>query len=403
MLGFVVAAALLLLVTFALLLRPLLKPAPPGEPPERIRANLDVLRDQLVELEADLKSGAVSPAQYERAKAELERRALEEAEADAGPAAPPARSGRWAAVALVLGVPTLTVALYLHLGAPALLQATPGAGADSAPISPQQFEQMTGKLAQRLKDHPGDVEGWIMLGRAYKVLQHFAESAEAFGHAARIKPDDPVVLAEYAEALALRAGGSFQGEPTALIAKALEIDPDNQKALALAGGAAFERADYREAVRSWESLLRQAQADPRMKAALETAIAQAQAKMGEAGSAAPTGRAAVAGSVSLAFSLAARAAPDDVVFVFARAARGPRMPLAVKRLHVRDLPYEFRLDDADAMNPNMKLSDFTEVVIVARVSKSGSTRAASGDLEGTSAAVKPGARGVRVVIDRVLP
>ncbi|HZP92892.1 MAG TPA: c-type cytochrome biogenesis protein CcmI [Burkholderiales bacterium] len=403
MLGFIAAAAVLLLLTFVLLLRPLLKSGPAAGAPDRRGVNLDILRDQFAELETDLKSGAVSPEQYERSKAELERRALEEAEADAGPAAPPVRSGRAAAVALALGIPAAAIALYLHLGAPSGLQATPRAGTDPASVSPQQFEQMTDKLARRLKDHPDDFEGWVMLGRAYKVLQHFAESAQAFAHAVQIKPEDPAVLAEYAEALALRAGGSFQGEPTTLLAKALKIDPNNQKALALAGGAAFERADYKEAVRVWGNLLRQTQGDPRMKAALEAGIAQARAKMGEAGLAAATRSAAVTGTVSLAFSLAAHAAPEDVVFVFARAAQGPRMPLAVKRLRVRDLPYEFRLDDADAMNPNLKLSDFKDVVIVARVSKSGSAQAASGDLEGTSATVKPGARGVRVVIDRLLP
>jgi len=111
----------------------------------------------------------------------------------------------------------------------------------------------------------------------------------------------------------------------------------------------------------------------------------------------------VSGTVSLSSDIAGKATQNDTAFVFARAAKGPKMPLAVFRKQVKDLPMAFSLDDTMAMRPGLKMSGFEQVVVVARVSKSGNPMAKSGDLEGSSGAVKPGAKGLKIVIDSVVP
>ena len=107
-------------------------------------------------------------------------------------------------------------------------------------------------------------------------------------------------------------------------------------------------------------------------------------------------------TVSLSPALAKKAAPDDVVFIFARPTSGPRMPLAIVRKQVRDLPVTVALDDSQGMSPQMKLSTVPEVVVVARVTKSGMADARDGDLEGVSAPVASGTKAISISIDKVL-
>jgi cytochrome c-type biogenesis protein CcmH len=191
------------------------------------------------------------------------------------------------------------------------------------------------------------------------------------------------------------------------VKRALAIDPDQWKALALAGTAALERKDYKQAIAYWERLRKVLPPDSGMEQSVEASIAEARALAGA--KPAPKAKARVAsskevtGKVSLAQGLAARAAPTDTVFIFARAANGPPMPLAVLRKQVRDLPLEFTLDDTMAMSPSLKLSDFPEVIVGARISRSGSATAQSGDLRGQSKPVKVGTTGIAIVIDSAVP
>jgi cytochrome c-type biogenesis protein CcmH len=193
------------------------------------------------------------------------------------------------------------------------------------------------------------------------------------------------------------------------VRRALEIDPNQWKALALAGTAAFDRKDFGEAIAYWERLKRVVPPDSEMGRSVDASIAEAR-ELGNikpaakaAAKTAPASDAKVAGRVSLAKELAAKAAPTDTVFIFARAPAGPPMPLAVLRKQVKDLPVEFTLDDSLAMAPSVKLSNFAEVVVGARISRSGSATPQSGDLQGLSRPVKLGATGVAVVIDTALP
>jgi cytochrome c-type biogenesis protein CcmH len=229
----------------------------------------------------------------------------------------------------------------------------------------------------------------------------------AYSQAAARAPRDADLLAELADALAMARGQNLQGEPEELVLRALQIDPDNVKALALAGTAAFGREDFGGAVRHWQKMLAQVPPgsdDARaIQANIDEARAMAQKKLAKPAAKKGEKATALSGTVRLSPKLAGQAAPDDTVFIFARAPDGPPMPLAAVKMKVRDLPYTFRLDDSMAMTPAARLSGHAKVVVVARVSKSGTASAQRGDLQGASAPVANDARGVAVVIDAIVP
>jgi cytochrome c-type biogenesis protein CcmH len=399
MIGFAAVAAGLVGLALIFVLRPLLRDqAQRAAQPTRDESNLQIIRDQLAELELDLRSGAIDAEQHTQARADLERRVLEETGSPADSLAQNTRSGMALVAGIAFALPVAAALLYLQLGEPEGLRVEPHQAQGVSSITLDQFEDMTQRLAARLEENPDDAEGWSMLGRAYKALERYDDSRQAWARAAQLAPKDAAILTDYAEALALSRGGTMKGEPAALLERALALDPGNSKALALAGGAAFEREDFGAAIDLWQRLLAQSQDDPELKEALDAGIAEAKARRdGKAGPA------TVSGTVTLDRAVSSSVAPDDVVYVFARAAEGSRMPLATMRVQVKDLPYNFSLDDSMAMTPDMRLSAFSEVVIGARISRTGDAQRSSGDIEGYSGAVKPGARDVNVVIDRAVP
>ncbi len=407
--GLLIAAALLFV------LPPLLRSGHGGAQISRGAVNVNVYRDQLLELEADLAAGTLSQDRYDEARREIERQLLEDTgEAEAAPASAPQR-GLFTAATVGAAVPLLAIGLYFAVGNPDGLVPERVAGtAESHGVSPQQVEAMVERLVARLKSEPEDAEGWVMLARTYVALDRFKEAAAAFANAAKRIPGSAQLLADYADALAMAQGRKLQGEPEKLIQRALAIDPNNLKALALAGSAEFEKKQFSAAVSHWQRLANLVPPDSETARAVQGSIAEARAQGGKAAPAsrsaaaetprksAAAGGGRVSGSVRLAPELAARVAPGDTVFIFARAAEGPRMPLAILRKQAAELPAKFVLDDSMAMSPGMNISGFERIVIGARVSKTASANPQSGDLEGLSAPVKTGAAGVAVVIDKVI-
>ena len=369
--------------------------------------NISIYRDQLRELDADLAAGTMSSGRYDEAKRDIERRLIEETQdAQGNTNSPAAQRGLRAAIATGLLAPLLAIGLYVVTGNPDGLSPEKRAP-DGAAITAQQIAGMVDKLAARLKEKPDDAEGWVMLGRSYTVLGRHAEAVKAYEAAVQRLPDNAQLLADYAGAMAMAQGGQLLGEPETIIARALKIDPHQPKVLAIAGTAAFEKKDYASAVAMWEKLQKLVPADSEYARSLGAGIAEARARAKEAGIAPPPAAAAqvdakasqVSGVVRLASALAARVAPGDTVFIFARAAEGPRMPLAILKKRAGDLPVMFLLDDTLAMSPAMKLSNATQVVVGARISKSGDAMPKSGDFEGYSAPLKVGVSGVAVIID----
>lgn len=392
----VLAAAALAFVLPPLLLGQTRDGATAGE------SNIALHRDQLRELDADFAAGTLSPEHYQEARRETERRVLEETADGAAPAT--ARPGRATALGLALAVPLLALAVYLAVGnpkamAPRTEEATHG-------ITRVQVEGMVARLAERLKENPDDVEGWTMLGRSYSVLDRYPEAAAAYANAVKRSPPGAQLLADYANALAMAQGQRLEGEPERLIAQALKLEPDNVKALMLAGSAAFEKHDFKGAIVHWERILKVVPPDADIVELVKDGIEDARklaalpAKPAAGKTVAAPKPGAISATVRLAPAMAAKASPADTVFIFARAAQGPRMPLAVVRKQVRELPATITLDDSMAMTPAAKLSGHERVVVGARVSKSGNPAPQPGDLEGLSAPVKVGADSIVVVIDR---
>ncbi|MDH3289228.1 MAG: c-type cytochrome biogenesis protein CcmI [Betaproteobacteria bacterium] len=413
MIWFGLLAALFIAGALAFVLPPLLRRGRGGSQVSRGAVNVNVYRDQLRELENDLAAGTLSQDRYDEARREIERQLLEDTrDAEVAPASAP-RPGRLTAVIVGAAVPLVAIGLYFAVGNPDSLVPERVAGAgEPHGVTQQQVEAMIEQLAARLRANPDDPQGWRILARSYAVLGRFKESVEAYANAAARTPNDAQLLADYADALGMAQGRNLEGEPEKLIARALAIDPANTKALALAATAAFNRRDYANAVQYWERMLTVLPPDSEAAQVVRSNIAEARSLAGGALAAASPAAPApalapapadaggrVSGVVKLAPELAGKIAPTDTVFVFARAAQGPRMPLAILRRQARDLPLEFTLDDSMAMTPAMKLSSFPQVVIGARVSKSANAVPQPGDLQGLSAPIQVGANGVSVVID----
>jgi cytochrome c-type biogenesis protein CcmH len=302
--------------------------------------------------------------------------------------------------------------------------------AAASPEAQQQIAAMVDKLAARMKERPDDVEGWIMLARSYTVLGRYAEAVPAYARATELQPQSASLLADYADTVAATKRTANNPESIALIERALAIDPGHPKALALAGTVDYDRGDYARAIVRWQAILERVAPESELGQQITGSIADAHARLGgaappamasasgagkaraaTASASAGTGSAqsnaafgapAVSGTVTLDPALATKAAPGDTVFVFARAAGGGRMPLAVQRARVADLPLRFKLDDSMAMAPGMTVSSAKQVIVVARISKSGQATPSAGDLAGEAAPVAPGAANVAVRIDRVV-
>lgn len=409
---FWILAALLIAGALLFVLPPLLRrshtQSASAEPNKAL--NIAVYRDQQQELEADRQAGTLTDEQYERARVELERRLLEDVAVDPVPVtAKPA--GRASAVVVGLAVPLLAVGLYFAVGTPRALSPVAMPSHAGKDITPEQIQAMVAKLAARMKENPEDPKGWAMLGKSYSVIGRFDDAVAAYRNSVSREPNNADVLADYADALAMASGQSLQGEPEALILRALKVDPDHIKSLALAGTVEFDKKNFPGALKYWERLLGLLPPDSEMARGVQGSIAEARSLAGgkppvaadkPAAAAAPAGS-GVSGMVSLAPALAAKAAPGDTVFIFARAAEGSRMPLAIVRKKVSDLPVTFTLDDSMAMSPAARLSGTPQVIIGARISKSGDAMPRPGDLQGISKPVNNVAKDIRIVIDNEVP
>jgi cytochrome c-type biogenesis protein CcmH len=380
MTAFWISGAVLAAVALLAVVLPLAR-KPAGAAVSRREANIAIYRDQLRELEADLAAGTLAQADYERSRGELESRLLRDVELQDPE---PAKAGKALPIAAAIAIPVLALGIYLAVGNPAALVAPA-----------EHLDTMVQRLEAHQRENPGDLEGWKLLGRSYGVLGRFPEAVEAYARAAALAPRDAQLLADFADVLGMARGQSLRGEPERLVQRALELDPQNLKALALAGTAAFDRRDFRAAADYWA----------RMLPLLEPASADAKVvrENVEEAKKLAAGTRSLKGRIELAAKLKDRVKPDDVLFVFARAEKGPPMPLAAMKVRAADLPLEFIFDDSMAMAPGMTLSQFPRVVVMARLSRAGQAAAQAGDLQGASRAVANDAQAVRVVIDTVVP
>ena len=416
---FWILATSMVAIALALVLVPLLRSRASGGPSET-EANLDVLRGQRQEIDADIGAGVLPADARDEALADLVGRAADDlSPAPASPVAP-ARRPWAAAVAAGIAIPALAFGLYLALG-------NPGASdfakllAEQQPVGDKQIVAMVESLARKVKERPDDAKGWALLARSMAALGRFKEATEAYERLSNLKPGDPDVLADYADALGMVQGQRLDGPPLALVKKALAIDPKHKKALALAGTAAMDAGDLAAATGYWQALAAELPPDSPDAEQVQGIIAEIRQRSTKGvtpqqplaaasqQSKAPPKEAkatpiqSVSGSVAVSPDIAAKVSGTETVFIFARAERGPRVPLALVRVTARQLPMKFALSDMHAMAPGVNLSSADAVRIEARISRSGNATPQSGDLVGTSGVVAPGASDVNVVVNRVLP
>jgi cytochrome c-type biogenesis protein CcmH len=393
---------------------------------DRNELNVEVIKDQLRELHADLENGKLDKQAYQAARQDLERELLNDLDEQAGTETAVVRSGRWIAGVLLVFIPALAYVTYQQLGAPGIMQALanlPSAQTRKADSTTQQHsvDELVVKLAQRLREQPDNVEGWIMLGRSYASMKRYQDAVKAYARAYALVDDNAGLMTDYADALVTASGGDFTDEAGELLNKALALQPDNAKALWLFGHWKYQRADYQGAIDSWQrvagllppgdknTVVINQQIQQAKNALAEKGVVLAAAEDSAADPAPADNQAPVSGSqirvtVSLDPALTQQAAADDTVFVFARAAQGPKMPLAIVRKQVRDLPVTVTLDDSLAMTPAMVLSNFPQVTVGARISKSGQARPQSGDLQGTVTPVaSQGDQSVDLLINSTVP
>ncbi len=395
--------------------------------------NAEVTRARLAELDMDLESGRIEQAQYDAARADLERELLHDL-AGSSDTGKPVRNGSWAALLIAIAVPAGATLLYKAIGSEqiiALLQQYPPARqAEMARQAQQQapaqmsVDEMVSKLASRLESQPDDLKGWMMLAKSYSVLNRYQEAVPAYRNIMRLGGGDNAdVLADFADALAATNDGRFNDETGKMLTRALALEPTNLKALWLAGHWKNQSGDSAGAIGYWEQAASQMQPQSedwkiitgqieqvRQRAGLPSAtpqpvqVAQSNAATAPATQAAATTAISFQVTVALDPALRDRTLPDDTVFIFARAVNGPRMPLAIVRKQVKDLPVTVTLDDSMAMSPAMVLSGFDPVSVGARISRSGNAMPQSGDLQGTKSPVSTSASGsLEILIDSAVP
>jgi cytochrome c-type biogenesis protein CcmH len=424
-------AAGMMVLALAFVVPPFLrKRAQPGISQDAL--NLSVIKQQLAELETDLSNGALDQDQYEAARKDLEIELLSDISADNGASRKPAeKSGRSALAVAGIGIPLLAIGLYQAIGnqeiIPLLARAADQARSDHATSADPTrglppMEELVEKLAERLEQEPDNIEGWIMLGRSHMAMGQVEQALKSYETAYRLAPDDPSLLLNYAEALAKMQDNRLSGRPAEMIEKAVEIEPRNPNGLWMMGLVHYERGTFSKAIQSWQRLTLLLPADGEDAAAVAAYIEEARSRAAPdtspprvAAAAVPSASAGQAKavsesqggikvSVSLHPEFQDKVNAEDRVFIFARALQGPPMPLAAVRKQVKDLPVSLTLDDSMAMMPQLVLSAFPQVVVGARISKSGNAIPRTGDLQGEVSPIEPGRQAVvEIVINAIRP
>lgn len=394
MIDFWLPAGLLLLTALAFLLIPVLRVRKLQAEEDRTALNVTLYQERLQELQTQHQRGVLDDAQLEAGRAEAARELLTDTEGVQRRSS--VLGGKIPLLAAIL-VPVLGVGLYMHWGALEPLQQA----REMAAQQPQSIGEMTARLERAVQEQPKSAEAWYFLGRTYMAQDRATDAANAFEKAVGLAGRAPELLGQWAQALYFANGKQWNAQLQALTDEALKADAQEVTSLGLLGIAAYESQRYADAVRYWERLVAVLPEQDPSRAAIAGGIERARQQMGEGEQASATTEPAakvhaLEVSVSMAPEVQAQVQPDDAVFIFARALSGPPMPLAVKRLKVSELPAQVSLSDVDAMMPELKLSRFEQVQLVARVSRAGN--ATQGEWIGRLGPVSNTAREVQAVV-----
>ncbi|WP_174220943.1 c-type cytochrome biogenesis protein CcmI [Polynucleobacter necessarius] len=394
MTSFLIPAFLLLVLVLVLLLRPFILPAK-SKATSRRQMNAAIYREELDKLEAEHQSGVIASVDYAIAHAEMRQRLFQDTvEEDDREVA---GSAKKTAIGLCVFIALLSSALYFSLGDVVRVAQKNS----ETPVTQEGVEKMVAEFAIKMEKDPGNLKGWAMLARSYRILGLNEDAAKAYARAGSFIDSDPQRLADYADVLASNANGSFVGKPLQLINQALKLDPNNLMALWLSGTASYNAGNYKAAVQVWGKLAQQFPPNTDEARAIQGSIAEARTKGGlTAPSPAATAGKAISGKIELSAELKLKIKRDDIVMVIARKL-GERMPAAILKVPAANFPMSFTLNDALAMNPSAPLSRLSEVSIEVRISKTGMAKPEVGDLMSTVQTVKVGANNVRLLVDQV--
>ena len=394
MTSFLIPAFLLLVLVLVLLLRPFIFPAKSSATSRR-QMNATIYREELDKLEAEHTAGVITSTDYEIAHAEMRQRlfqdTIEEDDREV------AGSSKKTAIGLCIFIVLLSSALYFSLGDVVRV----AHNNSEKPVTQEGIEKMVAEFAIKMEKDPGNLKGWAMLARSYRILGRDEDAAKAYARAGSFIDSDPQLLADYADVLASNANGSFVGKPSQLINQALKLDPNNMMALWLSGTASYNAKNYKAAVQSWEKLAQQLPPNTEEVRAIQGSIAEARSKGGLTTSApvAPTGK-GIGGKIELSTDLKSKIRPGNIVMVIARKP-GERMPVAVLKVPATDFPMSFILNDSLAMNPSAPLSQLSEASVEVRISKTGMAKPEVGDLISSVQTIKVGTTNVRLLVDQV--
>ncbi len=414
----------------------LLRQGPVATSASQAAANVKVYREQIQDLDREHASGHLSQSEWQQSRDELSGRLLQDTAQEDEPLVKTQAQAWPTAVFIAFALPIAAIGLYLALGKPEALNpmaaAAAAAAASPEQAAPQELSQLAENLANKLQAEPDNLQGWVMLGRTYRSMGNLEAALKAFDRALKLQPDDELSLARV-EVLAAKNQGRFDGEPWRVIREVLQRDPQNYGALLLAGSASYADARYADTLDFWQRARTQLAANHPDVPSLDEALSAVQKEVGAAQSptaakgaqAGPASGAAaqgapqadamgsskggeasglsVSGQVRLSAAMQGQTSPSDVVFVYATPANGERMPVALFKTTVAQLPLRFTLDDSTAMLPDRKLSGAGQVFVKARVSKSGNAIPQSGDWLGSLGPVKVGAKGLDLEIKSQMP
>ena len=364
MIEFWLYAGLLLLTALAFLLIPVLRARKVQAEEDRTALNVTLYQERLQELQAQHDAGALNAEQLANGRDEAARELLADTEGAQAQPTQRALGGKIPLIAAVL-MPLLGYGLYQHWGAIDDVERAPTFAAQ-----PKTIEEMTARLEAAVQNDPKSAESWYFLGRTYMAQERAADAAVAFERAVDVAGRAPELLGQWAQALYFAGDKQWTEQLQALTDEALKADPAEVTSLGLLGIAAYEAGQFQQAIDRWQQLVAVLPAEDPSRMAIQGGIDRAREQLG-----APAASQGLTVRVALAAELQAKVQPGDAVFIFARAVSGPPMPLAVKRLSVADLPAEVSLSDSDAMMPQLKISGFEQVQLVARISRSGNATA----------------------------
>jgi cytochrome c-type biogenesis protein CcmH len=378
---FLLIASVMIMAAFLFVLPPLWRKHPVTVADQDQR-NIAIARQRLAELKEQLQAGALTQALYDEQLAELELALSDDLDIQSQVKTSQS-TGRWMATVLILALPVVAGSLYWALGNyPSLTQVEQPAAAPEL----EKMKSMVAGLAERLQKQPDDALGWTMLGRSYKYLQEYPKAVAAFERAYKLIGDKPEIMLLYADALAFANNEQLAGKPSELVFRALAMEPNNTTGLWLGGMAKAQTGDFVVAMDLWKKLEAQlppgSEAQQEIQGLLAKLATQIPESAGTQAESKPAPAASIEVQVSLAPELQQSASPNDTVFIYAQALAGPKMPLAIVRKQVSELPLTVSLTDAMAMMPTMKLSNFEQVKLLARISKSGDAMQQPGDLIG---------------------